>query len=84
MSEPMLKYFKYDHLPPHLQHVSRPFRECAARIVERVQPGRGRELALEYLLLSKDAAVRTVAIPEGTPDPHEEPPEKEPVALIPV
>lgn len=28
-AEQLLRYFRYDHLPPHLQAVSRPFGELA-------------------------------------------------------
>ena len=61
---PILKYFKWDHLPPHLQAVSQPFGELAERlaampchdIAERVA-------ALRKLLEAKDAAVRSVLPP---------------------
>lgn len=32
--EPILQFFAFEHLPAHLQDVSRPFGELAARIVE--------------------------------------------------
>lgn len=57
----MLKYFKYDHLPPHLQHVSKPFHDLAV-IVNDMEPSLMREVSLQKLLEAKDAAVRAVAI----------------------
>lgn len=58
---PLLKYFKYDHLPEHLQKRSKPFHELATKIAEGIEEGAcGREstVALRKLLESKDAAVR--------------------------
>lgn len=56
-SEPILQYFAYEHLPPHLQEVSRPFGEMAAFIVTQPRNAE-RTVALRKLLESKDAAVR--------------------------
>lgn len=54
--------FCFEHLPEHLQEVSKPYAEHARRLanVGRLmeQPNRQRDIALHYLLLSKDAAVR--------------------------
>ena len=58
----ILTYFDYEHLPEHLQEVSRPFSVLAHSIAERGphNPSGGDELtvALRKLLESKDAAVR--------------------------
>ena len=56
----MLRWFEYQHLPPHLQAASRPFCELARHIVDNVPDGRERAVALRKLLESKDAAVRAV------------------------
>lgn len=56
--DPMLKWFSYDHLPPHLRAVSQPFSELATRIVADVPSSRERSVALRKLLEAKDAAVR--------------------------
>lgn len=56
--EPMLRWFVYEHLPPHLQEVSRPFGELARRIVSTLRPSAERTVSLRKLLESKDAAVR--------------------------
>jgi hypothetical protein len=61
----MLKWFRYAHLPGHLQAVSKPFGELAATICETVEPGPERTVALRKLLEAKDAAVRAVVEPGG-------------------
>lgn len=63
MGDPLLKHFRWQHLPPHLQVVSKPFGELAERLVENLTPSAERSVALRKLLESKDAAVRA-AIPE--------------------
>jgi hypothetical protein len=55
---PTLKYFKFDHLPPKLQEVSRPFAELAEQVARRAPYSPETEVALRKLLESKDAAVR--------------------------
>lgn len=58
MSEyPILKYFKYDHLPPALREVSRPFAELAAHVAKGPRCAET-SVALRKLLEAKDAAVR--------------------------
>ena len=61
----MLKWFKYNHLPAHLQAASDPFGELAQKIVDEVAPGPERTVALRKLLESKDAAVRAKLNPGG-------------------
>lgn len=63
--ERMLKWFAYEHLPAHLQIVSKPFGELARLIVETIQVGPERTVALRKLLEAKDAAVRAVVQPGG-------------------
>ena len=60
----MLKFFAFDHLPEHLQAVSRHFHNLAHRVTGMCPEGPERTVALRKLLESKDAAVRAVAIPE--------------------
>jgi|AMFO01.1.fsa_nt_gi hypothetical protein len=69
---PSLEFFRYDHLPPHLQAVALPFYNLAQDVArtwfdqgvpgERCAQMLGREdqtsLALQKLLEAKDAAVR--------------------------
>lgn len=61
----MLKWFKYDHLPGPLQTVSSPFHKLAHDLVEVIEPGPERTVALRKLLESKDAAVRAFVYPYG-------------------
>lgn len=56
--EPMLRWFEYSHLPPHLAEVSQPFGEVAAWLVALVPRSAERTVALRKLLEAKDAAVR--------------------------
>jgi hypothetical protein len=56
--EPILQFFVYDHLPPHLQEISKPYSEMANKLVETLPRNPERTVALRKLLESKDAAVR--------------------------
>ena len=55
---PILRYFKFDHLPDDLKAVSAPFADLANRLVAALPPGPELSVALRKLLESKDAAVR--------------------------
>lgn len=55
-----LKYFKYAHLNPELQAVSRPFHELAHDLVNKCPPNEQRSLALQKLIEAKDCAVRAM------------------------
>lgn len=59
-NEPILQFFKYDHLPEHLQVVSKPFGELADRVVSLAPRNPERTVALRKLLEAKDAAVRAL------------------------
>lgn len=56
----ILKYFKYDHLPVHLQEISKPFCDIATSISkdDRFCDPAETTVALRKLLEAKDAAVR--------------------------
>jgi hypothetical protein len=56
--EPILQYFRFEHLPEHLRVVSRPFCELAQAIVDDLPRNPERTVALRKLLEAKDAAVR--------------------------
>lgn len=59
------KLFKYEHLPPHLQAVSKPFHDLALRVLEQpMNPER--TISLRKLLEAKDAAVRCAVIGDLT------------------
>ena len=59
----ILRYFEFQHLPPKLQEVSRPFAHLAARMVDTLPPGPEVTAGLRKLLEAKDCAVRA-ALPE--------------------
>lgn len=56
--EEILQFFAYEHLPPRLQAVSRPFCALADNIVGTLPYGEERRVSLRKLLEAKDAAVR--------------------------
>jgi len=57
-TEMILRYFKYDHLPEHLQEVSKPFCEMAQQIASGPTSGPETTTALRKLLEAKDCYVR--------------------------
>lgn len=56
--EPMLQFFRYDHLPPGLQAVSQPFHDLAHSVVMALPRNPERTVCLRKLLEAKDCAVR--------------------------
>lgn len=56
--DPVLQYFKYNHLPPHLQGASKPFADLAVHIIATCPRNPERTVALRKLLEAKDAGVR--------------------------
>lgn len=63
ISEPMpsagiMKYFKYDHLPPHLQEVSKPIGELASSMYKSLPDCSEKSAGLRKLLEAKDCLVR--------------------------
>lgn len=56
--EYLLQFFVYEHLPEHLQVISKPFGELAKQIVETLPRNPERTVALRKLLEAKDCAVR--------------------------
>lgn len=63
MKEPILQFFSYTHLPPHLQEVSAPFTTLAQHILAQPRNPE-RTVALRKLLESKDATVRAALYKE--------------------
>lgn len=61
----MLKWFGFEHLPTMLQAISQPFYELATKIVDTIEAGPERTVALRKLLEAKDAAVRAKLQPGG-------------------
>jgi hypothetical protein len=64
LSEPILQFFAWHHLPQHLQEVSQPFGKLAATIMETLPRNPERTVALRKLLEAKDAAVRAAIYEE--------------------
>jgi hypothetical protein len=60
LADPMLQFFAYEHLPPHLGAVSRPFGELAQRVATELPRNPERTAALRKILEGKDAAVRAL------------------------
>lgn len=60
MSEPIMQFFSYSHLPEKMQAASKPFCDLAASIVETTPRNPERSVALRKLLEAKDAAVRAL------------------------
>lgn len=58
MRSEILKFFKFDHLPEHLQAVSKPFGVLANEMEMLLPNGAEKATALRKLLEAKDAAVR--------------------------
>lgn len=54
-----LQFFSYDHLPPELQEIARPFADLAKAIVKSLPENPERTAAMRKLLESKDCAVRS-------------------------
>lgn len=54
----MLQFFKYEHLPPYLQVVSKPFHDLACLIVGTHPSNAERTAGLRKLLEAKDCIVR--------------------------
>ena len=53
----ILRYFAFDHLPPRLQAVSRPFANLATSMIDVLPPGPEVTVCLRKLLEAKDCAV---------------------------
>jgi hypothetical protein len=58
MSDRMLQFFDYAHLPEHLQDISRKFAELAHWAVDNLPSNAERTAGLRKLLEAKDCAVR--------------------------
>jgi hypothetical protein len=56
-----LQFFRYEHLPPHLQEVSKKFADLAYEVAE-LPDNPEVTVSLRSLLAAKDAAVRAVLL----------------------
>lgn len=66
----LLQFFEYEHLPEHLQAVSKPFGELAKILDETLPMNAETTTCLRKLLEAKDCAVRSVI---NRPMPSAEP-----------
>lgn len=57
-TDPLMQFFAYEHLPSHLQEISKPFGQFALWIAETLPRNPERTVALRKLLEAKDCAVR--------------------------
>lgn len=55
---PILKYFAYEHLPAHLQEVSKPIGDLARQMDQSLPDGAEKSAGLRKLLEAKDCLVR--------------------------
>lgn len=58
MASPIMKYFTYEHLPAHLQEISKPIGDLARQMDETLPDGAEKSTGLRKLLEAKDALVR--------------------------
>ncbi|MGK7663336.1 MULTISPECIES: hypothetical protein [unclassified Marinovum] len=58
MSNPIMKFFEYTHLPAHLQEVSKPFGDIATQLNDQLPDGPEKSAGLRKLLEAKDCMVR--------------------------
>jgi ferritin-like protein len=58
MTDRMIQFFAYVHLPDTLQDISKPFAEMAHHIIATLPQNPERTVALRKLLEAKDCAVR--------------------------
>jgi hypothetical protein len=54
----IMEFFAYNHLPPGLQVVSKPFNDLAVQLVSTLPPSAELSAGLRKLLEAKDCAVR--------------------------
>lgn len=57
-TQELLKYFEYEHLPAHLQEISKPFCELAHQFAGLNYSSPEVTVCLRKLLEAKDCAVR--------------------------
>ena len=65
VSEHIMQFFAFEHLPPKLQGVSEPFGILAKWILSELPRNPERTVALRKLLEAKDAAVRALVADPG-------------------
>lgn len=68
MTDRMMQFFDYEHLPEHLQAVSREFATIAVWVEHNLPSNPERTVCLRKLLEAKDCAVRARLYKEPKPD----------------
>lgn len=65
----LLQFFAYEHLPSHLQEISKPFHALAYELVKTLPMNPESTTAMRKLLEAKDCAVRAklYKLPEISP-----------------
>ena len=63
MSNPIMVFFNYKHLPPHLQRISKPIREIAFSIDDALPDSAEKSAGMRKLLEAKDCFVRCAIEP---------------------
>ena len=53
-----IKYFKYDHLPEHMQAFSKQFHDLAMKMEKDLPEGSEKEAGMRKLLEAKDCFIR--------------------------
>ena len=66
MTDRLMQFFAYAHLPAHLQEISKPFGDLAQHIIDTLPSNPERTVALRKLLEAKDCAVRARLYVEPT------------------
>jgi len=61
---PIIRFFDYEHLPAHLQKVSKPFGDLAWSMELTIPEGPEKEAGLRKLLEAKDCMVRAIIPPQ--------------------
>lgn len=69
----MLKYFRFAHLPPHLQAVSQPIGELAEQLDAALPACAEKTAGLRKLLEAKDCFVRAALDAQETQPPRSTP-----------
>jgi len=64
MRNTLLQFFEYEHLPPHLQEISKSFCRLAKKIDASLPVNAEKTTALRKLLEAKDCAVRSILYKE--------------------
>lgn len=64
MPSPIIQYFTYDHLKPHLQETSRPICELARHLDATIPDSAEKTAGLRKLLEAKDSLIRASLNPQ--------------------